>query len=310
MNRLSRFTAVIIMSAALLFDSADALGQSRSVRIIKEGAVMRAAPDENSPVIKNLQLGTSVFPMDREEGWVKIQLRPNETDKDFGYVSSAFFEFEEPEIRQPGEPEEYALNDASERKRTRISVGATYGKAWSITADAVGEFEDTEFKNVSAKSASLMVVFPSNFALEFRVGQLAMVLSELDEEFGTLNQNPVELLFKYQRLPQKALGVGTHADVGLGFNMTNFQKGPFIKDIELLTGAIYRIETKQSFFADLGIGLDIFLGRFMSINLEGRVYFGNISSTWTASGPDSTNSDKYKFYISNGQALIGLRFWI
>lgn len=192
----------------------------------------------------------------------------------------------------------------------KFSIGVIGGWAGSVTDEAVEGFPETEFKSSGVYGGSIMYRFPRGFALELCVEHLSMDLEELGENFGTLKMTPVMLLFKYQGMPQKGTGLTGHVDIGGGISLNSFDKGPFVTDLEKTYGVKFDIETDNSFVFELGAGVDYFFTKNISTNLDGRFLLGNVGTSWKGSGPGGTVTlDIDKFYASNFQVLLGVRYW-
>jgi len=101
------FFSIGLFSIAMIFSTLNLYSQEKKIRIIKEDAVVKLKPNNESIVIKKLRLG-SVLSVEETIGeWVKIKLPP---DKDgivvTGYIHSSLVEFEiapsqiKPKIKQ------------------------------------------------------------------------------------------------------------------------------------------------------------------------------------------------------------------
>lgn len=310
MTKSFKFFTIGMAFSTMLFSGTAIFGQGLKARVIKEGAIMKAEPKKDKIAIVPFSLGSRLYEIEVVKDWTKDQIHPYRADIDLGYILSEFLESKKNEIPIFGKQDDTEIRRFSEREKIRIGFGASYGKSWPVTEEAVDEFSETKFVDSWVPSGSIMLRFPTGFALEVCAKKYEMVLRENDIDFGTINQTPIGLHLKYQGMPYGDFGVTSHVDVGIGINFSNFQKGSIIEELEFLTGVDLSIDTPDAFFVDMGAGLDIFLGKFISIGLEGRLYMGNIKSTWTYSGPAATVSQEYKLYVSNAQVSVGLRFWI
>ena len=193
----------------------------------------------------------------------------------------------------------------------RFSVGALGGWAWHIADEAVGGFPETEFKNSPVYGGTVMYRFSNGFALELCIKHLEMDLEEAGENFGTLKMTPLILFAKYQGMPVKGKGLTGHGDIGVGINFTSFDKGPFVKNLEITYGVNYSIDTDDSFIFELGGGLDYFFTKRFSLYLDARLMLGVVGTSWKVVGPGGaiplTEIDEFE--PSNIHVLLGARFW-
>lgn len=192
-----------------------------------------------------------------------------------------------------------------------FSIGGFGGWAGSTSSEAVKGFPYTELKDSGVYGGSFLYRFNNGIALELCAEHLEMGLEELGTKFGTLKMTPIMLLFKIQGKPETGRGFTGHFDIGGGVNITSFDKGKFITDLEKQYGVKFNISTDNSFIFELGGGADYFFTKFLSINLDARFLAGNVGTTWKVSGPTGTVNltDINTFYASTFQILGGLRFW-
>jgi opacity protein-like surface antigen len=187
-----------------------------------------------------------------------------------------------------------------------FSIGAMGGWAWNIADYAVEgsftQYPQTEFKSGGVYGGSIMYRFPRGFALELCAERLSMKLKEEGVDFGKLTMTPLMLLLKYQGRPEKGTGFTGHFDIGGGINFTSFDKGSFITDLEKATAIKFDIKTDNSFVFEVGGGVDYFFTKNISANLDARVLGTNV-------GTSGWKIDVDKFYASNFQILLGLRYW-
>ena len=202
----------------------------------------------------------------------------------------------------------------------KVSIGGFGGWFWSTAGEAVEgtstTYPDTEFKNSNVYGGSIMYRFPSGFALELCVVEMAMDLEELGEDLGTLNMTPVMLLFKFQGMPTNGIGFTGHADIGGGINFTSFDKGSSIKELEDDFSSFYgvpvsvNVDTDDSFVFELGAGVDYFFIKNFSLSLDGRFLLGNVGTSWDVSVLGASEEmDVDDFHISNFQGLLSARIW-
>lgn len=65
------------------------------VMVVKEGAVLRVKPDENSTIVRQLPIGASLKAEEIVDDWIKIQLPPNQDGIVIkGYIKKSFVEIE------------------------------------------------------------------------------------------------------------------------------------------------------------------------------------------------------------------------
>jgi outer membrane protein W len=194
----------------------------------------------------------------------------------------------------------------------KFSVGALGGWAWSIADEAVDGFPDTDFKDSGVYGGSIMYRFHTGIAFELMAEHLELDLKENGTKFGTLKMTPVMLLLKYQGMPSTGSGFTGHADIGGGINFTDFEKGPYLKDLEQSYGVTYSIDTDDSFIFTLGAGVDYFFTKHFSLTLDGRFLLGNVDTSWEVSGPGGSANinDIDTFKASTAQALAVLRLWL
>jgi len=194
-----------------------------------------------------------------------------------------------------------------------FSLGILGGKAIPTENEAIDGESDTEFENNAVVGISMMYRFTNNFALELFAEKMDLDLSEDEEEsvdIGTLTNIPVMLLLKYQGIPAPGKHLSGHIEAGAGINVSSFDIGGGIEELEDLADIDISIDTDNDLIYEVGAGLDYFLTDHFSINLDGKYFFGKTDATVKVSaiGEDPVEeSDDFK--ISNFQILLGLRFW-
>ena len=138
-----------------------------------------------------------------------------------------------------------------------------------------------------------------------------MDLVETGENFGTLNLQPVMLLLKYQGMPENGKGTTGHLEFGGGINYAEFDKGPFLTNMENSYNITYTIATDDAFIFEMGGGLDYFFNKNFSALLDLRFLMGNIDTTWSQAGSGGTVNIQGidNFFVSTFQVLLGVRCW-
>jgi hypothetical protein len=187
-----------------------------------------------------------------------------------------------------------------------FSIGAFGGFASSMTGEAVKGFEKTEWETGAAYGGSIIYRRENGLAFELLVEQFEMKLVEEGEEIGTLKVAPILFLVRYQGMPKHQKGITFHAEIGGGLAPSGMKKGDFIKELEDSDGTTIDISNDDAFIFEFGVGLDYFLNRNLSFTLDGRFLTGNIESKWDYGGGVS---EKYTYYASNFQGLVGIRLW-
>jgi len=85
---------IVFLSIIIIFSTINTHSQEITIRVIKEDAVLRLKPNEESLILKNLPIGAVLFVEETLGEWVKARLHP---DKDgiviSGYIHSSFVEF-------------------------------------------------------------------------------------------------------------------------------------------------------------------------------------------------------------------------
>lgn len=194
-----------------------------------------------------------------------------------------------------------------------FSLGIFGGKAIPTENEAIDGESDTEFENNAVVGISMMYRFTNNFAMELLAEKMDLDLTQDEEEsvdIGTLTNIPVMLLLKYQGIPAPGKHLCGHIEAGAGINVSSFDLSGDVEELEDFLDMDISIDTDNDLIYEVGAGLDYFFTDHVSINLDGKYFFGKTDATVKASaiGEDPVEeSDEFK--ISNFQVLLGLRFW-
>jgi len=201
---------------------------------------------------------------------------------------------------------------AEEKTSGAWSVGIHGGVALPTVREAVDGFSETGWSSSSMVGASAMYRWSNGFAVEIGAQRYTFELEEGASKFGTLELTPIVLLVKYQGLPQGDRGFAGHFDLGGGVALGKFSKGGFVTDLERATGAAFAITTKPSFVFQVGGGVDYFLTKWLSLNVDGRWLFTKMGTDWSAQGPGGAAAltEIDSFHVSNFQFIGGARLWL
>jgi opacity protein-like surface antigen len=190
-----------------------------------------------------------------------------------------------------------------------FSVGGFHGFATSAASPALegkqASYDHTEFKNSFVYGGSFLYRGNSGSSVELCIENLSMDIEEEGIDVGTLKMMPVMLLYKFQGMPKNGnTGFTGHGSIGGGVAFTSFEKGKMLTDLEQENDYDLKITTENSFVFELGAGVDYFITKNFSVNLDGRLLMGNVKTKW-ADG----EMDVDTFQPSNFQVLVGVRYW-
>lgn len=194
----------------------------------------------------------------------------------------------------------------------QTSFGLMGGWAGSITQQGLGGFAQTKFQKGPTFGGGFGHRFGNNVSLELSASQLSMQLIEGGADLGTLRMSPIMLLLRGQGKPASGKGLTGHAQLGGGINLIRgFEKGRSVTDLERRFGARMEISNRNSAIFEVGGGVDYFFNRHVSLTTDFRLLLGNVKTSWVAVGRTSVPVEGFeKFLVSNGQALMGIRFWL
>lgn len=196
----------------------------------------------------------------------------------------------------------------------QFNVGASVGVVKGVSQNAMEDFEDTEFLRGTALSGSVGYRFGSGLTLEFNVQRLRMPLSELGEDFGTLQVTPLLGLIKYQGRPMGGRGLSGHGELGAGIALdTSFEKGTALEALEVVFApAMFETEfARRPFVFEAGGGIDYFFTSRVALVTDFRFLITFIDSQWAATAPGVV----VPFFDGsvnafNGQVLVGVRVFV
>jgi hypothetical protein len=187
-----------------------------------------------------------------------------------------------------------------------------YGHAFG-TKEAVDGFSDTRFQPGPIGGVHLGLRERSHPFSSWQLSALRYEkrLTESGVEFGRLAVTSVLLGFgAHARRP--GLGLGYHATIAVGVNVSSFEEGTFVRDLEQQYGADVKVEADWGFLLTLGGGLDLYLTEWACITSEVRLLLDKIGTTWTVGeGPNEVTIDEIDtFSMSHFQVTVGLLFWL
>jgi len=200
------------------------------------------------------------------------------------------------------------LSQVAPVARAQFNFGVNGGFAGSVTTEALAGYSSTKLDSGGALGGAVGYRFGNGLTLGMSVDQFRMTLRENAENFGSLRMRPVIASVGWQGRPS-GRGLTGHAQIGGGVLLTNFQKGPFITDLERTSRAQVVTTTKNAPAVALGGGLDYFLHPKFSVFTDVRILFANVTTEWAAVGNIRVPLDFDKFYASNAQMLGGIRVW-
>ena len=247
---------------------------------------------------------TVEYPMTKESIYNKAEkINPKSSSVPAGYVPP-------PPKEKTNYGNDYTYEENPEG--IRFSFGFGIGGVSSITKEALKGFEDTEFSGGAAYNGYLSLLFSDDFSVGLLVQNMSMDLEENGVGFGTLKVTPIIALIQWFTVPAYS-GLGSHFGIGGGINITDFETGGFVTELEQLYGNDVKINvnTDNSFVFEVSAGLDYYFIPNLAIMVEGRLLIGNIDTTWLVTdGTTSTPIQDFdKFYFSNFQYSAGLRAW-
>jgi hypothetical protein len=102
-----------------------------------------------------------------------------------------------------------------------------------------------------------------------------------------------------------------HAAMGFGVSGGDFEKGPFLTDLERQNRISFGIFGKDGFAFDAEFGVDYLVTSWLAITGSGRLLVARQDTRWTASGPAGTLpvNDISAFVLVSGQVGVGIRVW-
>ena len=122
-------------------------------------------------------------------------------------------------------------------------------------------YPNTRFGTGSLAAAETGYRFQNGFGVGVRVEQARLNLTESTNELGRLRGRFFLAEATYQLNPRSGSGVGGHFHAGAGLALTNFQKGPAIREIEQSENVRISVETHPGIAGVIGGGVDLFLAR-------------------------------------------------
>ena len=195
--------------------------------------------------------------------------------------------------------------------RAQLNFGFTGGVAGSVTGEGVADFSETKFSPSRTYGASAGYRFSNGLTLAARAEQFQMGLRENGASLGTLRMKPILFSVGYQGLPSEGRRITGHVQFGAGMALTDFEKGSVLTDMESAYGARLNILTSHAPIFEFGGGLDYFFSRYVSFTSDFRILFSNVGTQWSAVGYRTVEMpDIETFLASNGQAQVGIRFWL
>ncbi|UCG50381.1 MAG: hypothetical protein JSW58_09195 [Candidatus Latescibacterota bacterium] len=204
--------------------------------------------------------------------------------------------------------------------RTPIfSMGGMFGGIISITEEAIDGYSETEFQIGPALRASAALYLPSGYdsglglltvGFEFGYAHTQMDLEELSDDLGTLELRSLLFLLTIQQFPDRAPGVGLHANLGLAHTFVDFEVGRAIEAIEQEFGVDVSVDAEDSNFLFMGAGGELFVTPNFSLGIDFSLMLGNVEATWEMSSPYATEIIPFDdFLASNAQFTGGLKIW-
>ena len=208
----------------------------------------------------------------------------------------------------------------------KFSVGAMGGGSWGLYEDAVKGLPKTHFTSGGVYGGSIMYLYipPSTpeteelyiadklgFGLEICVESISIDFKESGENIGALKMTPILFLLKFQGVPPNGIGFSGHADIGIGVNLTDFEKSPDFTQREKANNVQYTIKTDDSLVYEVGIGTDYFFTRNIALTIDTRFLLTDVDTSWEKSGSTSIIQEENinQFQVSNLQLLVGVRYW-
>ncbi len=189
-----------------------------------------------------------------------------------------------------------------------VAIGGDVGSVFSGTAEAIEDYEDTEWDGGSTYGGHIYCRFPEGFTLGLRVSRFTMELSEDDVELGEIEVTPILAVIGYQGMPEEESGFAGHFFVGLGMIQSDFETGGFFDELAG-RGINTEIDVDDAIAGELRGGIDYFFNKNISLNLDANLFLANADATKTTSAFWFTAEQTDTYFLSNFQVLAGINFW-